>query len=271
MLSLIASRRALAASRPSVILRRTIFANQPAQLPARAKVVDDAVPKPKAKPAKKAPSPTKSKTPAPKSSKGKKEGQVKVKKESKKKEPVLLFTPLPKRPAGAFVAWAAQREDTPGTSPTERGQIASLRWQDLPPFEKQALEEKFAREYAEYKERLAEWEAQQTPEGLKQFRSMKRKVYQKGKAKREAVAGQRPKQPQTPFFRFLSDYRKDPKNLEGAPDANGKEVSVWIAAKAGAEWKTMDESARAPWATPAKKEREAWREAIAQWRLSLKA
>ncbi|KDQ16625.1 hypothetical protein BOTBODRAFT_30546 [Botryobasidium botryosum FD-172 SS1] len=259
MLSVIVARRAQFFFKPAPSLRRTFIASSQSYLAVRTR--DDAVNKRKDKAAER---PAVDKSSKPGKATKKHRGATKAKDESPEKErPVLLFTPYPLRPLrSAWVVFLKLNKDKLGSVPPRQA------WASLSEPEKQSYVELFQRQCAEWRERKAAWEADQTPEGLKQFRTLRGIEFRKNKAARHAKisSSPRPPKPSTPFMAFLTAYRQDPNNYDGAP--GGSDTMRFIARNAAARWKELNEADKAPYVERFERDTEEYREVMIQWKNS---
>jgi len=271
MISAVAVRRAQALCKSS-ILQRTLFVSSQNLLAARTKALDVAAPKTRDSVAKRSTLSTPSNQKAKPKATTKHSEIPKAKKEPRKKEeePILLFTSYPKRPLNPWTAFVQKKASDlgPGISPKQRFIVLKERWDALSEFDKQPYKEQFNRECAEWRERRTAWESEQTAEGLNQFRVLRRRRFRKAKAERDASLSEspRPPKPSTPFMAFLSVWRKDPKNYDGAPE--GKAKMQYLASNAAARWKELSEADKAPYVAQFEKDTEEYHKIIAQWKAS---
>lgn len=212
---------------------------------------------------------TSAKTETKTASKAKEKKSTKPAVKKKEKKPAL-FTPPPKQPASAYVAYYVEQMKNWGEMPvTDSTKIWSERWRNLSDGEKQDYHTRRKNEFTEWQQRVAEWESQQTPEGLKQFRQLNRKRRRELAAKREASLGTpRPARPVNPFMRFMNEYRRDPNNWEGAPEVSPPR-QMYIVKKASEKWNGMNEMEKAPYTTPFEGEFKKFQEDLAQWKESI--
>ncbi|KDQ16621.1 hypothetical protein BOTBODRAFT_30544 [Botryobasidium botryosum FD-172 SS1] len=215
--------------------------------------------------------PAKSKVKAatkPKELKVAKPAPIAVKKTAMKEPRPVLFTPPPKGPGSPYVLYYLEQLGHSSEVPSAR--LADQRWRKLTDAKKQVWMEKSSLKRTEWKKELVQWKTQQTPEGLKQYRLQTRKYRREIQAiQRASYATPRPIFPQTGYMRFLSEYRADPKNWEGAPEGTSvheRQVRPrYIIKHASAKWREMSDAEKAPYTAPAEEAFKKYRKDVVRW------
>jgi len=149
----------------------------------------------------------------------------------------------PKRPSSAYMQWLNNGErarvmaENPGMKVGQVAKICGANWKEVPESVKIPLQEASQKQMAVWKKKMAEYK---TSDNYKNFQESKSAMKGK-KGKKKPKDKNAPKRNLSAYFLFLGEFRGNNPNF-GLTE---------MSSKAGAKWKTLTESDRAPFAKQA--------------------
>jgi len=144
----------------------------------------------------------------------------------------------PKRPSSAYMQWLNNGErarvmaENPGMKVGQVAKICGANWKNVPESVKAPLTEAYQKQMVVWKKKMAEYKKSDNYAAFQDKKaSMKRK-----KGKKKPKDKNAPKRNLSAYFLFLSEFRQNNPNF-GLTE---------MSSQAGAKWKTLSESERAP-------------------------
>eukprot|EP00445_Apocalathium_hangoei_P033960 CAMPEP_0203961734 /NCGR_PEP_ID=MMETSP0359-20131031/92096_1 /ASSEMBLY_ACC=CAM_ASM_000338 /TAXON_ID=268821 /ORGANISM="Scrippsiella Hangoei, Strain SHTV-5" /LENGTH=201 /DNA_ID=CAMNT_0050896705 /DNA_START=62 /DNA_END=667 /DNA_ORIENTATION=+ len=175
----------------------------------------------------------------------------------------------PTRPQSSYWIWLSEnRADlTKEAGPGSVALVAKLggqKWKAMSDVAKKPFEAKAAVAKQEYEKKMAEFVAAGGVKGKRKAEKAAKKTGgESKKAKKDArAASGQPKRPPSGYWLYVTEKR------ESFEKEAGSKKGPVIAKMAGAKWKAMSDAQKKPYEDQAKKARDEYTKAVAEWKAS---